>query len=246
LALISTSGCTTVPETGRSQFNLFSLNQEAELGARAYSEILAQEKLSTDRKANEMLQRVGTRIATVSSQPDWAWEFKLIESEQANAFCLPGGKVAVYTGILPYTRNEAGLAAVVGHEVAHAIARHGGERMSQQTLIQGGAIAVDAIVGGQAEEVRDIVNTAYGLGSTTLVILPYSRDHESEADTIGTLYMARAGYDPHEAIELWKRMPAGGGLEWLSTHPSNETRIRNLEELMPRAFDEYRRSKFRQ
>lgn len=243
LAASTLHGCATVEGTGRSQLMFTSPAQEAQLGADAYRQILAEEKISDNRAAAEMVRRVGQRIAAVVNRPDFEWEFKLIESDTVNAFCLPGGKIAVYTGILPIMKNEAGMAAVMGHEVAHAVARHGGERMSQNMLASLGQQAVaygtrDASAGSQQAWM-----TVYGATAQVGVLLPFSREHESEADELGIRYMAAAGYDPREAAELWRRMKAASGgrrpPEFLSTHPSNDRRIRNLEALAPAAMDLY-------
>lgn len=236
-------GCATVEGTGRSQLLLTSPAQEAQLGADAYQQILAEEKLSDNRAAAEMVRRVGRRIADEVNRPDFAWEFKLIESEQVNAFCLPGGKIAVYTGILPILKNEAGMAAVMGHEVAHAVARHGGERMSQNILAGLGQQAVAYGTRDASSTSQQAWMTLYGAGAQVGVLLPYSRAHESEADELGIRYMAAAGYDPREAAEVWRRMKAASGgrrpPEFLSTHPSTDRRIRELESLAPAAMDLY-------
>ncbi len=232
--------CETVPITGRQQFVVLSEPEEIQLGLNAYRDILSKEKLSRNRRVNAMVQRVGKRIAAVSNRPDYQWEFRVIEKDSANAFALPGGKVAVHTGILKYTKTETGLAVVMGHEVAHALARHGAERISRtqaaNALIGLGAAAF----GVQDPGVMQAISVAYGVG----VELPFGRGQESEADRIGLILMAQAGYDPREAIPFWQRMSAGKGgsgpPEFLSTHPSGETRIRQLQEWMPEALAEYR------
>jgi predicted Zn-dependent protease len=190
-----------------------------------------------------MVQRVGSRIAAVTDLP-YQWEFKLIaDDKQANAFALPGGKVAVYTGILPITRDEAGLAAVLGHEIGHVVARHGGERLSQQMGVQ----TVTQIAAGMASSnpaTVQLVAAALGAGAQYGVLLPWSRQQESEADHIGIILMAKAGYDPHASVDLWKRMQAAASgqrpSEWLSTHPSEATRIQQLEGWMPEALKYYK------
>ncbi len=240
------AGCATVPETGRSQLIFMSESQEASLGLQAYQEILKDQKVSTDPEANALVKRVGERIARASGK-DYDWRFTVIDDpKQVNAFCLPGGKVAVYTGILPVTKDDAGLAVVMGHEVAHATARHGAERMSQGQLTQiialGGGVALG---GGDSKRTQAIVG-ALGAGAAVGVILPFSRKQESEADRIGLRYMARAGYDPEAAVGFWERMSAaatGGGKkppEFLSTHPSDERRIAQIKAWLPEARAEFR------
>jgi predicted Zn-dependent protease len=186
-----------------------------------------------------MVRRVGQRIAEAAQRPDYQWEFRVIEKDVANAFALPGGKVAVYTGILKYTQTDAGLAVVMGHEVAHALARHGGERMSQSMLEQAGLAAVQIGLQTSDPVIMQGVALAYGLG----VQLPFSRGQESEADHIGLVLMAKAGYDPREAVPFWERMSGGEqGQEppqFLSTHPSGTTRIKQLQEWMPEALQYY-------
>lgn len=248
LALLA-GGCATVPETGRSQLRLISADQEMQMGLTEFQKLKQAMPISRDAEQQALLQRVGKRIAEVVNLPGAQWEFVLFDQPDVpNAFCLPGGKVGVYTGILPITRDEAGLATVIGHEVAHAVARHGAERVSQQLLIQAGGQALDVAVASQSPQWRGIVQGAYGVGSQVGVILPHSRTQELEADHLGLLYMARAGYDPREAVGFWERFSAyqderGGGkpLEFLSTHPLDQTRIRALEELMPKALAEYRK-----
>lgn len=214
------------------------------MGLSAFQEVLKKEKLSHDLAENELVTRVGSRIAAATGRTDYKWEFKVVEDDkQINAFCLPGGKVVVYTGLLPVARDEAGLAAVIGHEVAHAIARHGAERLSQELVVQGVTLA--AALSTDDANKRNLYVGLLGAGAAVGVLLPYSRLHESEADRMGLIYMAKAGYDPHAALELWHRMAeAGRGKakppEFLSTHPADQTRIRQIESWLPEAMTYYR------
>lgn len=240
------AACQTVPYTGRSQLQLLSPAQEDQMGVQAYQQILSKSRLSTDPTLNETVTRVGSRIAAVTGHPEYKWEYHLIQDDkQANAFALPGGKVAVYTGILPITRDEAGLAAVLGHEIAHVIARHGGERISQQLLVNVGLEATMAgLSRGNPNTVRQ-VGSLLGAGAAVGLLLPWSRTQESEADHLGLILMAKAGYDPHAAVELWRRMAEnarGGGRppEFLSTHPSEATRIQQIQAWLPEAMQHYR------
>lgn len=242
---LAVAGCSTVPVTGRKSFNLIPESQAVALGADSYQQILSQSELIKSGPDYDMVVRVGQRIAAVSDEPNLQWEFNLIEEPKTiNAFCLPGGKVAVYSGILPVTRDETGLAVVMSHEIAHAIARHGGERMTDQLAFQVGQVGLNALLSQKSESTRSLVLAAYGAGGTVGVLLPFSRNQESEADHIGLIYMARAGYDPREAPGFWRRMEASskGGRppEFLSTHPSPESRIRAIEKLVPKAMAEYR------
>jgi predicted Zn-dependent protease len=243
--------CATAPETGRQQLLLISPSQEADMGLQAFSEMKQQEPVIRSGKQAEMVRKVGQRIARVAPLQNAQWEFVLFEDDSPNAFALPGGKVGIYTGILPITLNEAGLATVIGHEVAHAVARHGAERMSQSMVVQLGGTALSAALGADGGVTRDLAMQAYGLGAQVGVMLPYSRTHELEADELGMLYMARAGYDPREAIEFWKRFGAynakqgGRPPEFLSTHPVDARRIAQLQAMLPRAIAEYERAKGR-
>jgi predicted Zn-dependent protease len=234
------AGCPKVPGTDRRSLILVPEPQELALGVDAYQEILRTSKLSTDAEATAMVRRVGERIAKVSHRPDFQWEYNLIDDPKtANAFCLPGGKVAVYTGILPVTKTEAGLAVVMGHEVAHAIAKHGAERMSEQMLLALGEVSLAVALRDRPRETRSMAMAAYGVGAGLGVVLPFGRFQESEADRMGLMYMAKAGYDPREAVDFWQRMEAhskgGQPPEFLSTHPSHETRVKNLREWTPEA-----------
>lgn len=237
------TGCNTVPVTGRQQLNIMSEGEEMQLGLTSFDELKKQTPISTDAAANALVKRVGERIAAVAGKdmPNAQWEFVVFESKEANAFCLPGGKVGVYTGILPITKDEAGLATVLGHEIAHAVARHGGERMSEAMLLQTGGSLLG--LGLQATDPRwqAVAQLAYGVGSQVGVELPHSRKQESEADHIGLIYMAQAGYPPEAAVEFWKRFSAfnqqqgDNTPEFLRTHPLDATRIRQLEGWLPEA-----------
>jgi len=237
------AGCVTTPLTHRKALILVPFDQEVQMGLQAYRDILASEEVSENPAWNRMVRRVGERIARVSDLPGLQWEFSVIVSEDMNAFCLPGGKVAVYTGILPVAENEAGLAAIIGHEVAHAVARHAGERMSQALIVNLGLSLADLSL--QNNQHRQMILAALGLGASVGVMLPYSRAHEAEADEIGILYMARAGYDPREAVFLWDRFAKAGGTRpppFLSTHPAPEDRTRELQRKVERALKEYDRA----
>jgi predicted Zn-dependent protease len=240
------TACETVPYTGRSQLQFMSPQQESQLGAQAYQQTLAKTKLSTDAAASEMVTRVGSRVAAVTGHPEYQWEYRLIQDDkQVNAFALPGGKVAVYTGMLLITRDENGLAAVLSHEIGHVIARHGGERVSQQMLVNVGLETTMAALSRGNPATVQAVASLLGAGATVGVLLPWSRAQESEADHLGLILMAKAGYDPHAARDLWVRMAAtskGSGKppEFLSTHPSEPTRIQQIEAWMPEAMQYYR------
>lgn len=247
LAVATIFGCTTVPGTGRTQLMLVSEQEEIVLGNQAYQQALAQDKvkISKDSQINAMVNRIGSRIAAVAGKPDYKWQFTVIQDDKtANAFALPGGKVAVYTGILPYTKNEAGLAFVMAHEVAHAIARHGGERMSQQLLVQLGQQGLQVAIANKSPQAVQAINTGYGLASTVGVILPFSRKQEYEADELGIVLMAKAGYDPSEGPAFFERMMSDSNKQsppaFLSTHPADQDRIRKLKELVPQARRYYR------
>jgi metalloendopeptidase OMA1, mitochondrial len=244
LALGVVVACTTVPLTGRTQVMLLPESTEQEMGVTAFRQALTKSKVSTDPALNAQLTRVGTRIAAATGRTDYQWEFKVFEDKQVNAFCLPGGKVVVYTGILPVTRDDAGLAAVVGHEVAHAIARHGGERVSQNYIAQFGLAGTQLALSGQDPLLAQGVITALGAGATVGYLLPYSRLQESEADHLGLIYMAKAGYHPSAARDLWVRMAEMSKgqqkpPEFLSTHPADATRIRQIEAWLPEALKYY-------
>jgi predicted Zn-dependent protease len=236
--------CAKAPITGRNQFLLITESEEMQLGADSYAEVLASSKLSEDEETVERLRTIGRRIADVTGEESYDWEFNLIEDDSTvNAFCLPGGKVAFYTGILKLAGTDDELATVMSHEIAHATARHGGERMTQMLMVQLGGIALSQALKNNREQTIEMAQVAYGVGASLTYVLPYSRKQESEADHIGLIYMAKAGYDPRAAVTFWKKMQeyhAGSEPpEWLSTHPSSQTRIDDLEKLLPEALKYY-------
>ncbi len=253
LAMI-TAGCVTAPGTGRRQLMLVSQAEEMQLGLTEFEKLKKATPISKDPAINQMVQRVGNRIAAAaqSDMPHAKWEFVVFdEPKTANAFCLPGGKVGIYTGILPITKDEAGMATVIGHEVAHAVARHGAERLSEALLLQLGGVALSTAMRNNTEKARALALTAYGVTSTVGMVLPHSRSHELEADRMGLIYMARSGYDPQQAVAFWQRFAeygkqqGGPRIEFLSTHPVDTTRIRQIQSLMPQAMDAYRQSQAR-
>lgn len=240
LVAVVLAACATNPVTGRRSLQLVPESQMQALGLQAYQEVLAKSRVSTNARQTAIVRRVANRIAAVTHK-DYDWEVNLIDSNEANAFVLPGGKIVVYTGILPICETEAGLAFVLGHEVGHAIARHGGERVSQSMVVEAGLTAADLSLRNNSQ--RGLIMAALGVGAQYGVMLPFSRDQESEADHMGIIYMAQAGYDPTEAPKLWQRMAARGGQqppEFLSTHPSHATRIQRLNDLLPKALSIYK------
>ena len=238
------AACETVPYTGRSQLILLPESTELQMGQQAYGEVLHKSNIARDPAANEQVERVGRRIAIATGRTDYRWQFTLIENKEANAFCLPGGKVAVYTGILPVAQDDTGLAVVLGHEIAHAIAHHGAERISQSLLVQTGLAATQIALANRDPMMVQQVSSLLGAGATVGVILPWSRAQESEADHLGLIFMAKAGYDPRAAIAFWQHMMqmAKGPRppQFLSDHPSDETRVRQIEAWMPEAMNYYR------
>jgi predicted Zn-dependent protease len=260
LAFCLLAACQSAPVTGRSQMMLVSEDEERQLGARAYQQVLAREQPSHSVELNSMVERVGHRIADAAEHPPpnmwpaphYHWEFHTIARNQVNAFCLPGGKIAVYSGILSVAQTDGELAAVMGHEVAHALARHSAERLSDQKLLAGGlllasvaaAVATSRSTSGPARTAAPMAIAALGAGASVGILLPMSRGQESEADHIGLVLMAMAGYDPHEALTLWERMRArengASSSQWLSTHPTNEARIADIKRWLPEAMKYYR------
>jgi predicted Zn-dependent protease len=245
LLLLPTS-CSTSPYTGRSQLMLVDAKTERELGLSAYQEVLAQNRISTNPAEVDPVRRVGSRIASQVHESGFQWEFNtIVDDKTMNAFCLPGGKIAFYTGIFPVLEDEAGMAFVMGHEVGHALMHHGGERMSQQMVAGGATALVGAALGARDPQQSQAAMAALGLATQVGVLLPFSRKHESEADRVGLELMAKAGYDPRAAVRVWKKMSqmAGGQPpEWLSTHPSHESRIADLESRMSDAVALYENS----
>lgn len=235
----------TNPETGRSARVALSEGQEAALGAQSYQKVLSESRVIRSGPEYDRVRNIATRLAEATGEAGrkFQWAVSVVDSPQVNAFCLPGGKIVVYTGILPVAANDAQLATVMGHEMAHAIARHGSQRMLQTKLAN--AALTGAQLGTMGMEQQREIMGALGAGAQYGFILPFSRDHESEADYMGLIYMARAGYDPRESVNFWKRMSQTGGKsppEFASTHPSGETRIRRLTEQMPKALDLYEKS----
>ncbi len=238
------AACATAPITGRSQLMLLPEGAELEMGLSAYRQVLSRSKVSGDPAANAQVTRVGRRIAEATGRGDFQWEFTVLEDPQVNAFALPGGKVAVYTGLLPVARDDPGLAAVLGHEVAHAVARHGAERVSQTLLVEVGLAATQAALARNDPRTVQTVTALLGAGTAVGLLLPWSRSQESEADHLGLIYMAKAGYHPSAARDLWLRMQeAARGQprppEFLSTHPSPATRIQQIEAWIPEALRYY-------
>jgi predicted Zn-dependent protease len=235
------TACSTNTE-GRKQLVLMSSEEMNRMGEEAYAEMRSKEKISTNQALTDVVVAIGKRIAAASTV-DFDWEFTLFDSEAVNAFCLPGGKIGVYTGILPIAKNNAGLAAIMGHEVAHAIAQHSNERVSQQLILVGGLTVAGIAL--EDNEYKDEIMGGLGLGAQFGVVLPFSRSHEAEADKIGLRYMAKAGYDPNEASKLWLRMneaSGGGPPEILSTHPDPVNRANDLASQVPEVMKYYNAS----
>jgi predicted Zn-dependent protease len=257
LLLLQFQGCADVPITHRKGLHLVPETELLSMSLQQYDEVLKTSKLSTDTQKVEMVRRVGNRIAksteaflAETGQPDkiknFKWEFNLIEDDKTvNAWVMPGGRAAVYTGILPYTQNETGLAVVLGHEVAHALADHGNERMSEALIANMGGMALSVALSSKPQQTQQLFMTVFGVGANVGFLLPYSRLHESEADRIGLTLMARAGYDPRQAIPFWERMSKQEGQrppQFLSTHPAPETRIADIKKYIPEALPYYEKS----
>lgn len=235
------------PETGRASHVGMSTQQETALGLQTYQQVLSQSQRIDSGPEFDMVKRVASRLATATGKggAEFDWQLSLIRDAQQNAFCLPGGKIVVYTGIIPIAQTEPALATVVGHEMAHATSRHGAQRVLQQNLTQTALTGIAVSLSDMDYGKQRAVMGALGAGAKFGVLMPFSRKHESEADEIGLMYMARAGYDPRESIQFWQRMErAGGGQppEFMSTHPSHGTRIAQLEALMPKALEEFNRA----
>lgn len=242
--------CSKVPITGRKQVNMLPESSLMSMSLTNYQSFLNENSVvsGSDNRA-AMVKKVGDRIARATEAylkqkgnskriEGYKWEFNLVNDNTANAWCMPGGKVVVYTGILQHTQDEDGLAVVMGHEIAHAIARHGNERMSQGLMVELGGIGLAVATSDQPEQTRNLFMSAYGVGATVGAILPFSRLHESEADEMGLAFMAMAGYNPEKAVDFWTRMSKSGGAsvpEFLSTHPSHDTRIQKIKAYLPEA-----------
>jgi len=254
--LLVLTSCSTVPITGRSQLSLIPGSSMLSMSLQQYDTFLKEHKVSTNREQTEMVKRVGTRIQNAVERyftangmgnrlADYKWEFNLVEDKEVNAWCMPGGKVVVYTGILPVAQGETGLAVVLGHEISHAIAEHGSERMSQGLLAQFGGAALAEAVSTQPAATQQLWMSVYGVGAQYGAILPYSRMQESEADHLGLIFMAMAGYDPNEAVSFWQSMASQKGgqapPEFLSTHPSDSARIDKIKQLIPEAMNNYKK-----
>jgi predicted Zn-dependent protease len=248
--------CSTVPITNRKQVQLLPASEVNSMALQQYNDVLKTSKVISGTPDAVMVERVGRNISAAAvsvmtqlKQPErvagFKWEYHLLESKEVNAWCMPGGKIAVYSGLLPISKDEAGLAVVVGHEVGHAIAQHGNERMSQQLAAQLGGVALSVALSSKPQQTQDIFNQAYGIGATYGVLLPFSRQQESEADKLGLVLMAAAGYDPNNAVALWERMKAqsGGGQvpAFLSTHPSDQSRINDIKAYLPTAMKYYKK-----
>jgi len=249
------AACSTVPITGRKQLSLIPQTEMLATSYTQYGEFLKSNKVSTNAQQTQMVRSVGVKIQRAvetyfaqkglsASLADYKWEFNVVESNDVNAWCMPGGKVVVYTGILPVTKTEAGLAVVMGHEIAHAVAEHGSERMSQELVTQLGGAALATALQNQPEKTKTLWSTVFGVGAQFGVLLPFSRTHESEADHLGLVFMAMAGYNPNEAVAFWTRMAQSSGgasvPEFMSTHPSDETRIAAIKNLLPEAMQYYK------
>jgi predicted Zn-dependent protease len=254
--LLLLSSCSEVEITGRKQFNIVPDSTMNSMSFQSYGEFLSNSKLSTNAEQTQMVKRIGGRIQNAVEQyctnnnikdrlAGYEWDFNLVEDPNVNAWCMPGGKVVVYTGILPVTQGETGLAVVMGHEIAHAFAKHGAERMSQGLVVELGGVALSTALKNQPEQTKNLFMQSYGIGTQVGVLLPYSRLHENEADHLGLVFMAMAGYNPEEAISFWQRMAAqktgAKPLEFLSTHPADQTRIQNLKDLLPDAMKYYKK-----
>lgn len=253
--VIGFSSCTTVAMTGRKQLRLVSDEEVMSLSNQSFTDYMKSAKASANKEKTAMVVRVGRNIANAVETylrnngrsgdiEQFSWEFHLVQDAEANAFCMPGGKIVVNEGILPYTQNEEGLAIVLGHEVAHAVAKHSAERISQQMLMSYGGTALNLLLQKQSGLTQTIAQQVYGLGAQYGVMLPYSRLNENEADHMGVIFAAMAGYNPEAAIPFWQRMSAGGSQvpEFLSTHPSDQTRVKKLQEIMPEALKYYKQT----
>lgn len=254
LLIVLLTSCSKVLITGRKQLLLIPDSEILAMSSESYRQYLDSAPLSTDKTNTALVKKVGKNISTAvenylranglaSEIVNFSWEFNLVKDPSKNAFCMPGGKVVVYEGILPVTKTEAGLAVVMGHEIAHAVAKHSSERLSQEMLAQFGAQLTDLLITNKSEVTRAGINALYGLGMQVGVLLPYSRKQEYEADRLGLIFLAMAGYDPNEAISFWERMSAESTntIEFLSTHPSDAKRLAKMKEYLPEAMKYYKK-----
>lgn len=253
--IVFLSSCSNVLITGRKQLLLVSSSEMLSMSAQSYKQFIDSVPASKDVSNTNLVKRVGSRISLgvenflrnnklESEIANLAWEFNLIKDAKVNAFCMPGGKVVFYDGILPMTKTEAGIAVVMGHEIAHAVAKHSNERLSQQLVLQYGGALTDVLLSNQSEITRVGLNTLYGIGAQVGVMLPYSRKQEYEADRLGLIFMAMAGYNPNEAVAFWERMAANGSnsvVEFMSTHPTDANRIAKMKEIIPEALTYYKK-----
>jgi predicted Zn-dependent protease len=253
VSLLFLASCATVPLTGRKQLSLVNESQVMTMSLSQYDQFIKSNKISSDKAQTERVCRVGNRIAVAVEQylkekgftsylDGYKWEFNLVEDKSVNAWCMPGGKVVVYTGILPLMKNDAQMATVMSHEIAHAVARHGSERMSEQLVAQGAGTALAVALAEKPQQTRQLAMAAFGVGSQLGIMLPFSRTHEYEADEMGLYFMAMAGYDPSQSIDFWKAMAQNNTSktpEFLSTHPLDENRIKRISEKLPEALKYY-------
>lgn len=252
--IIFLHSCSTVPFTNRKQLTLLPESELIAMSMTAYGDFMRQNPVSTNSAQTRLVKEVGNNIANAATEylrqhglenrvSGFSWEFNLIADPTPNAWAMPGGKIVMYEGILPYTKTTEGMAVVIGHEIAHVVARHGNERMSQALLVQTGGMALQVALAEKPQETQQLFLAAYGVGTTVGLSLPFSRQHEYEADYLGLIFMAMAGYNPNEAIVFWERMAAMGGQrppEYLSTHPSDQNRIANIKKMMPEIMTYYR------
>ncbi|MCF8094378.1 MAG: M48 family metallopeptidase [Desulfobacteraceae bacterium] len=255
LVCLTAAACATVPVTGRRQLSLIPADTMLSMSYQQYDQFLDEHELSDSKSDREMVKQVGKNIAAAVGKymkqngmedrlDNYNWEFRVVKDDSVNAWCMPGGKVVVYTGILPVTENRTGLAVVMGHEIAHAVAEHGNERMSQGMLVQFGGVALAKALETKPAVTRQLWMAAYGAGSQVGLLLPYSRLQEKEADRLGLVFMAMAGYDPRAAVNFWQRMAekkeGKNPPEFLSTHPADQTRISDIKSMIPEAMQYYK------
>lgn len=253
LLLLVAVSCSTVPLTNRTQITAIPSSQMLGLSSNSYNEVLSQSEISSNEEYRSSVERVGENISSAVETylknigreellQGYAWEFNVIKSDQLNAWCMPGGKIAFYEGIMPICENDNGVAVVMAHEIAHAVAKHNNERMTQQLGLQMGGLALSEALSEQETKTKEIALAVFGLGTQVGIILPYSRSFENEADELGLYFMAMAGYDPRQAPQFWERMLQAGGSsvpEFLSTHPNPANRIDHLKQIMPKALEYY-------